>query len=203
MSTRTFYRKIFQNDLSPNQHYLLICISNKEKPRREACTHLHEDIRILRLKGYIDKHEEITSDGAKALKEIRKALREPEKNSPIVDTDNIQNYINLFPKKRLPSGKLARSSPKNLEPRFQWFFKNHDYTWEEVLLATKMYIKEYENKGYNYMRCSMYFIKKVDVSKTPESTLADYCQQVRDGVDIEEVTVYNKNTDTSFSSKAV
>jgi hypothetical protein len=46
-----------------------------------------------------------------------------------------------------------------------------------------MYVKEYANNNYLYMMTSQYFISKQDKHKVKKSTLADYCDLVRDGVD--------------------
>ena len=37
--------------------------------------------------------------------------------------ENILVFKNLFPNKKLPSGRAARSATKNLETCFRWFLK--------------------------------------------------------------------------------
>ena len=97
--------------------------------------------------------------------------------------ENIEKYRSIFPKEKLPSGMPARNNVKALNESFRWFFATYDYTWEEVHKATDMYVKEYANNNYLYMMTSQYFISKQDKHKVKKSTLADYCDLVRDGVD--------------------
>ena len=91
-------------------------------------------------------------------------------------------YREAFPAGKLPSGKPGRQNVKTLENAFRWFFDTYDYTWEEVAHATVMYINEYKQKDYMYMKTSQYFICKTDKYKVKHSELADYCDMVRDGI---------------------
>ena len=95
-------------------------------------------------------------------------------------------YREAFPAGKLPSGKPARQNVKTLENAFRWFFDTYDYTWEEVAHATVMYVNEYKEKDYMYMKTSQYFICKQDKHKIKHSELADYCDMVRDGIQPEE-----------------
>lgn len=97
--------------------------------------------------------------------------------------ENIEKYRCIFPKAKLPSGMPARNNTKALSESFRWFFATFDYTWEEVHKATEMYVKEYASNNYLYMMTSQYFISKQDKHKVKKSTLADYCDLTRDGVD--------------------
>lgn len=94
----------------------------------------------------------------------------------------INIYRELFPAGKLPHGKPARQNVKTLNESFRWFFETYDYTWEEVMKATKMYISEYVSTDYLYMMTSQYFISKQDKHKVKTSTLSDYCDMIRDGV---------------------
>jgi hypothetical protein len=95
--------------------------------------------------------------------------------------DNIQKYLELFPKGRLPSGKAARSDKKNIESNFKWFFQNYEYDWNTVLQATARYVDEFEKKNFLYMRNSQYFISKMSPDRTRESELANYCSAIKSG----------------------
>ena len=95
-------------------------------------------------------------------------------------------YREAFPAGKLPSGKPGRQNVKTLENAFRWFFDTYDYTWDEVAHATVMYINEYKQKDYMYMKTSQYFICKTDKYKVKHSELADYCDMVRDGVEIDD-----------------
>ena len=93
-------------------------------------------------------------------------------------------YREAFPTGKLPSGKPGRQNIRTLENCFRWFFETYDYTWEEVAHATVMYTNEYREKEFMYMKTSQYFICKQDKHKVKHSELADYCDMVRDGIEI-------------------
>ena len=109
--------------------------------------------------------------------------------------ENIVKYLTLFPKRKLPSGKLARSDKKNIESNFKWFFKTFEYNWETVLTATAHYVDEYEKKNYLYMQTSQYFISKTQPDKSKMSELANYCSMILEGTDM--------NDDNHFKERVV
>ena len=100
--------------------------------------------------------------------------------------DKINSYREIFPAKRLPSGNPARNNVKALVENFRWFFETYDYTWEDVMKATKMYVNEYRDAGYLYMQTSQYFISKQDKHKVKHSRLADYCDLIIEGINTED-----------------
>jgi hypothetical protein len=93
----------------------------------------------------------------------------------------INEYREIFPDLKLPSGKYARDAAKNLEVNFRWFFKTYTYDWNTIMEATKKYIREYEQNSYNYMRTCKYFIKKQEKDGSTTSDLANYCDMVISG----------------------
>ena len=107
-------------------------------------------------------------------------------------SEQISAYRETFPNTRLPSGKPARVNVKMLSESFRWFFETYDYEWSDVIKATKMYVNEYRDAEYMYMQTSQYFICKQDKHKVKSSTLADYCDMIRDGIDTEEKTFKEK-----------
>lgn len=100
--------------------------------------------------------------------------------------DKINTYREIFPAKKLPSGKLARNNVKALAENFRWFFETYDYTWDDIIKATKMYVNEYRDKEYLYMQTSQYFISKQDKHRVKHSTLADYCDMLLEGINTED-----------------
>ena len=104
----------------------------------------------------------------------------------------INTFREIFPNQRLPSGKPARVNVKMLSESFRWFFETYEYEWEHVMNATKMYVNEYRDAEYMYMQTSQYFISKQDKHRVKHSTLADYCDMIRDGIDTEEQTFKEK-----------
>jgi len=105
-------------------------------------------------------------------------------------SNNINTYNEIFPNKKLSSGKYARVNEKTLENAFRWFFETYDFTWDIIFKATKKYVNEYSIKQYEYMRTSQYFIRKQNTDKTWDSDLATYCDLITNGED--EITVYFK-----------
>ena len=99
--------------------------------------------------------------------------------------DKINAYREVFPNIKLPSGKPSRVNVKMLSESFRWFFETYEYVWEDVINATKMYVNEYRDAEYMYMQTSQYFICKQDKHKVKSSTLADYCDMIRDGIETE------------------
>jgi len=90
----------------------------------------------------------------------------------------IDEYINIFPTSKLPTGKYARGNKKNIETNFKWFFSEYNYSWSVIHDATIMYVQEYRAKNYLYMRTAMYFIRKDDGTRVVHSDLADYCDKI-------------------------
>lgn len=99
---------------------------------------------------------------------------------------HIEQYREIFPAKRLPSGKPARQNIKALSTAFRWFFTSYGHTWEDIIRATKMYVNEYRDKDYKYMVTSQYFVCKQDKNKVKSSPLADYCDLIKEGIDTED-----------------
>ena len=80
----------------------------------------------------------------------------------------------------------ARNNIKILTENFRWFFTEFEYSWDEVIEATKHYVNEFRLKDYKYMQNSQFFISKQDKHKVKTSKLADYCDLIKDGVDPED-----------------
>lgn len=107
--------------------------------------------------------------------------------------DKINIYREIFPNIKLPSGKPARVNVKMLSESFRWLFETYDYTWEQIIKATKMYVNEYRDAQYMYMQTSQYFICKQDKHKVKSSTLADYCDMIKDGIEETEAKHFKEN----------
>ena len=161
--------------ITPNQYYMLWCISMKRVPK-----HINTalEMRCLTTDGYI-KDSKITQKGEDVL---GKLVSLPTKAK--TTTYNVDDYLELFPKGKLPSGKPARVNKRNIEEAFGWFFKNYDYEWTTVLKATSYYVDTYEKDNYKYMRNSQYFIRKQNTDKTWDSELANCCDIVLGGDDL-------------------
>jgi hypothetical protein len=174
--------------ITPNMFYTLIAIQNEKRP---SIMNVHLEIRHLKNAKLITDNNKLS---AKANELIKEGLKILDSSTPTVEQsqDMIRTYIELFPAKKLPSGKLARSAYKNIENCFKWFFSNYDYSWEIILKATAYYIDSYEKKNYLYMRNSQYFIVKTNPDKTRDSELANYCEIIQSGIDEENDSFFKE-----------
>lgn len=178
------FNKLIKNNLTPNQLYYLYCKKNNIVPHL-----INASLEAKKLEGEWINPEanSLTSKSALLIKELDSYFTASKKKSAAnIMGENyskkIDEYLEIFPKFKLPSGKYARSDKKNLENNFKWFFETHDYSWDTILGATNMYVDEYERTGYKYMRTSQYFIRKQNaIEKTFESELANYCEAYMNG----------------------
>jgi len=183
MGLNNLYLKLKSLNLSPDQLYLLHCINSRKEPINIKAQLEFKQLIKLEL---VSSDVVITPKGLTVLEEANKSLAlgysKPSEQINKLN-ENIDNYLNLFPKIKLPSGHYARASKKNIEGAFIWFFKNYDYSWDTILEATDRYLEEYEKNNYKFMRTSRYFIKKMEQDKTYVSQLADYCDVILSGTD--------------------
>ena len=186
-------------NLTPNQFYLLYCIRENVQ---SIGLNLHQELRALLNDGFIHQAEKITitEKGYLLLSEVESYFKVQKKKTSTAIlgpdfTEKLLQYNELFPEIKLPSGKLARAAERNLETNFKWFFENYKYSWEIVLKATAAYVDEYERRNWNFMRTSMYFIKKQEKDHSITSDLADYCAMIQSGGSVD--------TPNHFSDKVV
>jgi hypothetical protein len=156
---------------------------------------MYTEMRGLQVAGYVSADGRITNKGVEVAEKIPVAKKTAKKPSMVITEDCITQYLDLFPKGKLPSGKLARSDRKNIKTNFDWFFKTYEYSWDVVIRATALYVDEYEKKNYMYMKTSQYFISKMNSDRTRDSELANYCSSV--------VNNDYESDDTFFSEKVV
>lgn len=182
---------LIRHSLSPNQIYLLSCYKDNIKPSKI----INEELENQKCQEaqLIDNQGNLTNKASLILNEFEMFLVKTKKKvtSEVLGpgfTEKIQEYREIFPSKRLPSGQLARQSVEELKQKFIWFFKTYpEYDWELILDAADYYNAVFEKKGYMYMATSSYFIKKTDpITKEVSSKLADYCQEILDNPKILE-----------------
>ena len=184
------FKKILKNGLTPNQLLLLYGIKNSIsfpiENKKEDAKKLIE----LGLLIYKKPKFSLSKKGKATCARYTNYFTVAKKRTTAQllgkeYAEMLKMYRKAFPAGKLPSGKPGRQNVKTLENAFRWFFETYDYTWEEVVHATIMYINEYKNKDYMYMKTSQYFICKSDKNKVKHSELADYCDMIRDGVTLE------------------
>lgn len=188
-----FFNKIQSYDISPNECLYLFSLREKITPSRLK-NEFNQIQTILLDKGLIKSKDNIyvlSEAGERVVRDLQVFYTKKSKQTNIQlmgeqFKNMVTQYRELFPKKKLPSGKLARNNVNTLIDNFRWFFSEFDYSWEEVLKATRQYVKEYRNKDWQYMKTSQYFISKQDKHRVKVSELADYCDMIRDGVQISD-----------------
>lgn len=193
------FNRLSKAGLTPNAFYVLYSL----KSRIDFGININTSLETARLESdEWMKHGNLTPKAINFLSDIDKFFKVSKKatSSAILGEDfsaNIDKYLEIFPNFKLPSGKYARSSKKNLETNFRWFFENHDYDWETILNAATMYVEEYQRSGYKYMKTSQYFIRKLSpAEKTFDSELANYCEAYLTGAS-------DYNNDNYFSERVV
>ena len=194
---KEIFDKLIKNELTPNSFYVLYCIKEKIVPNKFVNKSL--EVKRLQQNNWLKDNLDLTSKSLIFMEEIGGYFKKSKKKSAkaIMGDDFsicIKSYNQIFPSKKLGSGKYARVNAKNLEPGFRWFFENFDYSWETIYKATNKYVKAYELQNYNYMRTSQYFIRKQNVDKTWESDLANYCEMVS-AEDYQDVVYFKDNVD--------
>jgi hypothetical protein len=184
------FNKLIKEDLTPNAYYVLHCIKEKIVPHN----FVNRSLEVTKLKSnkWLNEDLSLTSKSIIFIGEINSFFkRTKKKTSQDLLGQNfntsIQEYIEIFPNRKLSSGKYARTTPKNLETSFRWFFENYDYDWETIIKATEKYVDEYSIRNYEFMRTAQYFIRKQNIDKSFESDLATYCDIVNNSSDDSDV----------------
>jgi hypothetical protein len=179
--------------LSPNQIYFLDCCRSNIKPNDLIDQEKERETSLKR--NLIDESGNLTNEGSVILNEFETFIVKTKRKvaSEILGTEmneRINEYRNIWPSKRLPSGELARQSVQELKDKFVWFFKTYpEYDWDLILDATDYYNEVFKRKNYQYMATSSYFIKKSNTTtKEVSSKLADYCQEILDNPNILNAT---------------
>lgn len=175
---RKLFDLISDARLTPSDFYVLYCINENIEAR---FVNRYLELKHLRQFNYLDKHNNITILGLELLKKAEAVMQVSKPKEEAVKQDYLDEYYEMWPKIKLPSGKYARVDKKNLENSFKWFFKTYKYSWETILKATALYLDHFEAKGWMYMRTSQYFIRKAENDKSVTSELANYCSIIESG----------------------
>jgi hypothetical protein len=123
------FNRLIKEDITPNAYYVLHCIKEKIVPSSFVSKSL--EVTKLKNNNWLDENLKLTSKSIIFMEEINGFFKRSKKKTSqdllgqnfIV---NIQEYIEIFPNRKLNSGKYARVNAKNLEAGFKWFFENYD-----------------------------------------------------------------------------
>lgn len=174
--------------ITPNQFYLMCCMRDSIQ---SVGINIHTELRGLEDSGMINKDGSLTPEahGLIAQLEIYFNVQKQKTTRQLLGEDfkeQIQEFRQHWPKKRIPQGYYVTSTPENLEGAFRWFFKNYDYSWEIVMDATLRYLDEKQRDNWNYTMKSQFFIRKQQQDKSWHSELANYCELIISGEEPDE-----------------
>jgi hypothetical protein len=176
---------VYKLNLTPNQLYLLLC---KARSKEAKLVNIALEERLLMAGEFLDGRGDLTAKGFETLSraefESKKRATATKATLTSDDIDYVSKYRELWPAIKIPtSGKLARTSVRELTEKFIWFFTNYPQyrNWELIGQATGIYLYEAELKKYQYMTTSEYFISKSDMrTGTVKSELANFCQMIEE-----------------------
>ena len=190
-----FFNTIAKKNLSLGEYKTLYILhtTNKFINKDSVTAYLkeHPD-----MDPFINVEGGLTSAGSNLVKQID-SLFKPIKKIKALDSlgddyqNKIEQYIDLFPNGKLPNNQYAKGNKKGIEENFKWFFQEHSFTWEIILLATEKYVEDFKVDNYKYMRTALYFIKKLTDGQI-NSDLATYCEAVLNGEHKEKVVFKRK-----------
>jgi hypothetical protein len=143
--------------------------------------YLSFDIERLLKQNILKQDDEavwVTRKGTLLLSQVAELFKD---NGTLVTEENLDEFINQY-RMLFPVGKRAHKAA--LKTKFLKFFKNHDYSLDLILKATKKYVKEITDRdAVQYMKQADYFIEKDGVSillntlaeleDSPEETVKD------------------------------
>jgi len=186
---------LIKNDLKPDTYYVLHCINENIIPNEYVNASI-EKIRLIK-NGWLSEDLKITLKSIPLLTEINSFFKKNKQKTSsdvmgLLFEEKIITFLEIFPNKKLSSGKYARVNSKNLEAPFKWFFENYSYSWEEIIKATEKYVDEFSIRNYQFMRNSQYFIRKQNIDKSYESDLATYCELIKTNPDNENINYFTE-----------
>lgn len=105
----------------------------------------------------------------------------------VVSSDWIEEWRELFPKGYKQGSIPLRGDRPSIEKKFKKFFRTYNFTTEEIMQATKRYLKEQEETGYAYCKVAQYLIEKDGMS-----ALASLCEGYRENPETTTSNVWMK-----------
>lgn len=158
-------------DISPNQLYVLWCVSVKRKPLEKSRVSL--DIRMLQTAGLISLTDgttvNLTTLGSSLVAQMNEMFKKRWKLKDVTSESGFQERVNeyreIWPKVSIGEGtnrRPLRSSPAEITRAFKNFFTNYpDTSWDDVYKATKNYLRKWFNQDdKTYMKNASSFVYK-------------------------------------------
>lgn len=128
---------------------------------------------------------------------------EPAQLDKPIDENNldvwIDEWIDIFPRGIKSGGRLVRGDKISCLRKMRVFMKEYPYTKETILQATRNYIASKRDENFAYTRCAVYFIYRVETSRSDKiSDLATWCDQAIH----EKATEGDKSSESNFEIMA-
>lgn len=93
----------------------------------------------------------------------------------------IDAWIDIFPRGIKSGGRLLRSDKPSCLRKMKVFMREYKYTKDEIFAGTHAYIRSKEQENFNYTRCAVYFIYRVEGARADKtSDLATWCDYAKD-----------------------
>ena len=136
------FQQILKEKMTPNQFLILYGI---KKSLSLPLPNNKSEVQELKKLDFIKENGELTIKAKKVITRFENYFVRAKKRTNIQlmgkeFLKRINEYRDIFPAGKLPSGKLGRVNVKTLENSFRWFFENYDFSWDEVIDATIMYV---------------------------------------------------------------
>lgn len=174
------YNKMLMGGINPNEYYYLAMLSTGEDKRKIFS--LQAVVHSLTKKGYL-KDGELTNK-ARSSEFFNDFLTITAEDYFVESelSENISEYLSIFPDILLPSGAPARYEPQIIKRVFLEFFKIHKFSWDLILDATKNYVERKRNSGFEFMKNSKTFILDKDGHSALAAEISH--KQTNTGIDI-------------------
>jgi hypothetical protein len=172
--------KLHKNELTPNQHIYLKLLFAADKDGLSRIFELENEKKIkddlfkLYQKGFIKLN--IEEDGRvfnldiiiDLISSVDQSVKDYVK-ADISDYDKFDEFIEewyaLFPKGVQVGRYPVRSGLSGCRTKMLKFVKKHkQYSYDQILMATKKYIESHRRDGFKFMKLANYFIEKDGVS---------------------------------------
>lgn len=173
---------IGQLGISPNEFCLIFLLYNDCKNTIEASA---EMILNLEAKGFIKDQEDGIILRKKALDLFSKPVTSiPDKQNELESF--VEKYRSLFPQGVKSGNRLVKGDKHGCLSKLKNFkLKYPEYSQDEILEATKVYIDLCRKRNYDKMTSADYFVEKDKVSM-----LAGYLEDIRvRGINVKEAMI--------------
>jgi hypothetical protein len=176
-----FFNKLIENKLTPNQYFVLHSINTSVDSK--LINLKYESVELIE-QNWLSEDYKLTDKSKDLMSEVENWFKKSttKRQNKLLGKDskeNIEKYREMFPK-GMVNGRPIRTSTSNITVAFKKFFKDHQYSWEVILSATKLYLGEQKMNDYKYCKNARYFIIK-STNQLNHSLLADYCEIIESG----------------------